>query len=331
MKLKNYLKRLLWILLMAMVSALMIWQFQIDAEKVRIYQEPDYDYYLSLFWEVLKELAILLPIWLLSLLGLVRSFLGENWFPFAKKIPAQTTKIILAVTVPLLVGATIAGALYSEYTNDSYAIQDMMEYRFEAWKTTLAWILSYDILLYIEQRGIQRNCSRKNIRKQQVWVTVTIALLWMILFELSCVDLWYTPLNYVGSPNTLEDYCLWWFSLYSAVFLLPFLFLSARKVIRLFKNNAQWLTLSVIVPPKITILTSLILTGLMVWQIHESRSDSAMIAAFDVPEHMEAAAVGHKCQAIIWGLALVYMICLLVKQILAVRRAKREQNAENLI
>lgn len=65
---------------------------EIDSEKVRIYQEPNFDYYVSLFWEILKELAILLPLWLLSLLGLARSFRGENWLPFAEKVPERMTK-----------------------------------------------------------------------------------------------------------------------------------------------------------------------------------------------------------------------------------------------
>lgn len=323
MKLKNYLKILLWVLLVAVVSGLMVWRFHIASESVRIYQEPNFDYYASLFWEILKELAILLPIWLLCLLGLARSFLGENWFPFAAKIPVQATKLIMVITASLLVCVAIASALYMEYTNDIYAIRSMIEYRFEAWRSTLAWVLFYDILLYIEQRGIQRNCGRKIIRKQQTWATMTIALIWMILFELSCVDLWHIPLNYVDSPNTLEDYYLWWFSLYSAFFLLPFLFFSARRAIRSFKDNTQWLTLSAIVPKKITLLSALVSTGFMVKQIQESRYWNEWAERADVPEYGEAAALGHTFQALMWGLALFYTICLLTKQIVAVCRAKR--------
>lgn len=331
MKFKNYLKKLLWVLLVVMVSGLMVWRFHIASESVRIYQEPDFDYYFSLFGEILKEAAVLLPIWLLCLLGLARSFLGESWFLFAEKIPMRATKLILVVTVPLLISVAVAGALYSEYTNDSYAIQYMLENRFEAWKSTLAWILFYGILLYIEQYGIRRNCGHKIIRKQQTWVAVSIALIWMILFEFSCVDLWYIPLNYVGSPNTLEDYYLWWFSLYSAVFLLPFLFFSVRKVTRLFKNDDQWLTLSMIVPKKITALFALVEAGLIVWQVQESQYWNEWAEIADVPEYGEAAALGHTFQALMWGLALFYTICLLIKQILAVRRVKRKKNTQNLI
>lgn len=331
MKYKNYLKKLLWVLLVVMVSGLMVWRFHIASEIVRIYQEPDFDYYVSLFWEILKELAILLPVWLLCLFGLARSFLGESWFSFSEKIPIRVTKLILSVTAPLLIGVAVSGSLYSEYTNDPYAIQYMLENRFEAWKSTLAWILFYGILLYIEQCGIRQNCSRKIVHKQQTWVAMTIVLIWMILFELSCVDLWYIPLNYVGSPNTLEDYYLWWFSLYSAVFLLPFLFFSVRKVTRLFKNDDQWLTLSMIVPKKITALFALVEAGLIVWQVQESQNWNEWAEIADVPEYGEAAALGHTFQALMWGLALFYTICLLIKQILAVRRVKRKKNTQNLI
>ena len=144
---KRILKRLMWIVLVATVSVIMIWRFEMALENVRIYKEPDFDYYISLFWEILKELAVLLPIWLLSLLGMARSFFGENWLPFAEKIPIRATKFALAITVPLLVCITVLGAVYSEYTDDFYIIQYMVENRFETWKTTLAWILFYCILL----------------------------------------------------------------------------------------------------------------------------------------------------------------------------------------
>ena len=328
---KRTLKKLMWIMLVATVSGIMIWRFERALENVRIYKEPDFDYYISLFWEILRELAVLLPIWLLSLLGMVRSFFGENWLPFAEKIPIRATKFALAITVPLLVCITVLGAVYSEYTDDFYIVQYMVENRFETWKTTLAWVLFYCILLYIEQWGIQRNYSRKNIRKIQEWVTVTVALIWVILFELSCVDLWYIPLRSVDCPNNQEDYYLWWFSLYSAVFLLPFLFFSVRKAIRSIKNNPRWLTLSTIVPKKVTTLVALVETSLVVWQIREYRSASAWVALSEVPEYTEARAMRHLFLAMICGQALFYTICPLIKQTLAVRWKKRERNAENLI
>lgn len=324
MKLKNCLKKFLWVLLVIAVFGLMVWRFHIASENVIIYQEPNFDYYISLFGEILKEATVLFPIWLLCLLGLIRSFLGEKWFPFAEKIPMRATKLILVVTAAVLIGVAVASVLYSEYTNDSYAIQYMLENRFEAWKTVLAWILFYGILLYIEQCGIRRNCSRKLIRKQQTWVAVTIALIWMILFELSCVDLWYIPLSGVDSPNNQEDYYLWWFSLYSAVFLLPFLFLAVRKTVRLFKNNTNWLNLSTIVPRKLAALIALIETGFMAWQIQECRSASTWIAFSEVPEYTESRVMKHLFLAMICGLALIYTVCLLIKQTLSVRRTKRK-------
>ena len=114
-----------------------------------------------------------------------------------------------------------------------------------------------------------------------------------------------------------------WFSLYAAVFLLPFLFFSVRKVIRLFKNNAQWLTLSTIIPKKISALFVLIEASLMVWQIQKIQYWNEWAEIADVPEYGEAAALGHTFQSLMWGLALLYTICLLTKQIVAVCRAKR--------
>jgi hypothetical protein len=111
--------------------------------------------------------------------------------------------------------------------------------------------------------------------------------------------------------------------LYSAVFLLPFLFFSSRRAIRSFKDNAQWLTLSAIVPKKITLLSALVSTGFMVRQIQESRYWNEWAEIADVPEYGEAAALGHTFQSLMWGLALLYTICLLTKQIVAVCRAKR--------
>lgn len=165
----------------------------------------------------------------------------------------------------------------------------------------------------------------KSYLKRSLWVLLTLFLTLMIQYSLGAMELWYISLSHVGSPNTLEDYVLWWFSLYTAIFFLPLWFFSARKTIRLFKNDEHWLTLSAIIHPKITIVISLILTGLMVWQILESLSDRAMIGSFDVPEYLEAAATAHMCQAMLWGLALIYTICLLVKQTRVAHRAKCEQ------
>ncbi len=283
----------------------------------------------ALSWEILKGIAAIgiaaiLTVWLLSLLGLARSFFGENWFPFAEKIPVRVTKMILVISMILLIGINAAGAVYSEYTADSYAMQYRMENRLKGWQTVFAWVLFYGILLYTEQWCIQRNCSRRNIRKKQVWITVTAFLTYLIVSFLADVDMWYIPLNYVDSPNRLEDYQLWWFPLYVAVFFLPLWFFAARKTIRLFKNE-QWLILSTAISNKITAVSAFVFSGMMVWQIQKYRSCISWLSFSEVPEYTEARTTGHMFQAMIWGLALFYMICLLAKQILAAHRAKREQ------
>lgn len=278
----------------------------------------------ALPWEILKGIAAIIPVWLLSLLGLARSCFGENWFPFAEKIPVRITKVILAAAAILLIGVTVAGAVYSEFAEDSPSMQYRMEHIVEGLQNVFAWVLFYGILLYTEQWCIQRNCSRRNIRKKQAWITVTFLLTCLIVASLRGMGLWYIPLDHVDSPNRLEDYLLWWYSLYMAVFFLPPWFFSARKTVRLFKNNTQWLTLSTIISKRITALIALMLTGLVVWQIQEYRSCISWLSFSEVPEHAEAMAVGHEFQAMIWGLALFYMLCLLVKQILAAHRAKCE-------
>lgn len=322
MRLKELMKKGLWVILVILVSFLMIQGGQASAENIRIEGEPTFHYYIGLSWEILKEIAVILPVWLLSLLGLARSFFGENWFPFAEKIPVRVTKVVLVAATVLLVGVAVAGAVYSAQNEDSYAVQYMMENRFEGWQNVFAWTLFYGILLYVEQWCIHRNCSRQNIRKKQIWVTVTIFLTLLILLELDCVDLWYIPLNRVDDLNDLEDYYLWWFSLYSAVFILPLWFFTARKTVRLFKNNEQWLTLSALIPKKITVLTAFLLLGIMVWQIQQWRSRSAWISFSEVPEYTRAAGMGHLFQAMIWGLTLFYILCLFVKQIRSARRIK---------
>ncbi len=324
MRFKSIVKKCMWIMLVILMSFLMFQAGQAASKNIWINGDPTFQSYIALSWEILKGIAAIIPVWLLSLLGLARSFFGENWFPFAEKIPVHITKVILVTGVILLIGITAAGAVYSEFTEDFHA-QYRMEHIVEGWQNVFAWVLFYGSLLYAEQWCIQRNCSRQNIRKKQAWITVTFLLTCLIVASLRGMDLWYIPLDYVDSPNRLEDYLLWWYSLYMAVFFLPPWFFSARKTVRLFKNNTQWLTLSTIISKRITALIALMLTGLVVWQIQEYRSCISWLSFSEVPEHAEAMAVGHEFQAMIWGLALFYMLCLLAKQILAVRRAKREQ------
>ena len=312
-------------MLVFFLSFLMIQAGRDASKNIWIEGEPTLHYYVALLWEILQGIAVIVPVWLLSILGLARSFFGENWFPFAQKIPIRVTKMILAAAVILLIGGSFAEKVYLEHTTVPFWARDTVAENFGQWQSAFIWTLFYGMLLYIEQWCIRRNESRQMIRKKQIWVTVTIFLMWLILLELSCVDLWYISLSHVDCPNDLEDYYLWWFSLYTAVFFLPFWFFSARKTVRAFKDNPQWLTLTTIIPKTTTVLIALAATGFMIQQIQECRYWNEWTEFADLPEYGEAAAMGHTFQAMMWGLLLFYMICLFVKQIRAARRAKREQ------
>lgn len=325
MRYKQIMKKCLWIILSVLMTLVVILAGYDAAGNVWTDGEPTFRYYVALFWEILTGIAVFVPVWLLTLLGFARCCLGENWFPFAEKIPIRITKFVLAASAILMVGISVVSAVYLEFSDAPYGVRYGMENGFKVIKTVSAWILFYSILMYVEQWCITRKYSRQDIRKTQRWVTITVFLTWLILFELSCVKLWYTPLERVGDWNTLEDYDLWWFSLYSAVFFLPFWFFSARKTVRLLKNDDHWLTLTAIISKRITVLIALISTGLAVWQLRESCLDRAEIPFFDVPEYLEASATGHMVQAMIWGLVLFYTICLFVKHLQAERRAKCTQ------
>ena len=313
-------------MLVIFMSFLMIQAGWDASNNIWIEGDPTFHYYVALFLEILQGIAVFVPVWLLSLLGLVRSFLGETWFPFAEKIPVRVTKGILAAAVVLLIGVFIAEKVYLKYTTVPFWTRDTIEDSFGKWQSAFVWMLFYGMLLYIEQLGIHRNDSRSMIRRKQLWLTVTIFLTYLVVSCLGGVDLWYIPLSHVTCPNDLEDYYLWWFSLYSAVCVLPLLFFSFRKTIRLFKNNTRWLTLSTIVSKKITALIALVSTGFMVAQIQKSRYWNDWVEIADLPEYGEAAAMGHTFQAMMWGLLLFFAICLLVKQLRAAHRAKRTSN-----
>ena len=325
MKAKEVLKKCLWIMLVFLLSFLMIQAGRDASKNIWIEGEPTIHYYVALLWEILQGIAVIVPVWLLSILGLARSFFGENWFPFAQKIPIRVTKMTLAAAVILLIGVSVAEKVYLEYTTVPFWTRDAVKESFGQWQSAFVWTLFYGMLLYIEQWCIRRNERRKMIRKKQLWVTVTIVLTYLIVVFLDGVNLWYTPLSRVDSPNNLEDYYLWWFSLYTAVFFLPFWFFSARKTVRAFKDNPQWLTLTTIIPKTTTVLIALAATGFMIQQIQECRYWNEWTEFADLSEYGEAAAMGHTFQAMMWGLLLFYMICLFVKQIRAARRAKREQ------
>lgn len=331
MKVKEIMKKCMWGLLVILITYLMIQAGKDSSNNIWIEGDPTFRYYAALSWEILNGIAVFLPVWLLSLLGLARSCFGENWFPFAQKIPVRVTKMILAAAVILLIGVSVAEKVYLEYTTVPFWVRDTVKESFDQWQSVFVWTLFYGMLLYIEQWCIRRNDSRQMIRKKQLWVVVTIFLAYLIVVFIGGIDLWYTPLERVGDLNGLEDYELWWFSLYSAVFVLPLWFFSARKMIRLFKNNEQWLTLTDIIPKKITAMIALAATGFMVQQIQESRYWNEWTEFADLPEYGEAASMGHTFHAMMWGLLLFYMICLFVKQIRTARRAKREQKYEETV
>lgn len=324
MKVKEVMKKCLWGLLVILMTYLMIQAGRDASHNIWIEGDPTFRFYVALSREILKGIAAILPVWLLSLLGLARSFFGENWFPFAQKIPIRVTKWIMAAAVILLIGVSFAEKVYLEHTTVPFWALDTVAENFDQWQSAFIWTLFYGMLLYIEQWCIRRNESRQMIRKKQIWVTVTIFLMWLILLELSCVDLWYISLSHVDCPNDLEDYYLWWFSLYNAVFFFPLWFFSARKAVRLFKDNPQWLALTTIIPKTITVLIALVATGFMVQQKQECRYWNEWTEFADLPEYGEAAAMGHTFQAMMWGLLLFYMICLLVKQIRSIGKAALE-------
>ena len=314
-------KKCIWFALVILMSWVLILEGKAIVDMILDYPDLTVGDYDLLDWTLQKLIVFHLPIWFLVLLGLIRSFLGGNWFPFAERIPVSVTKTVMAAAAILWVGLAVFSAVYLRQIQKSYDLYFRMESVFSRWRTVFPVILYYSVLLYIEQWSIQRNCSRQDTRKIQVWITVTLFLTCLIAVFVGGVGLGYIPLGYVDSLNRLEDYYLWWFYLYLAVFLLPLWFFSARKTVRLLRGDAQWLTLSTILPKKMTAWIALILTGLMVWQIQEGRYYGAL--TMDVPEYAEAAAMGHMYQAMLWGLALFYMLCLLVRQIRSAHKVKR--------
>ena len=118
MRSKETMKKCLWAMLVVLLSFLMIQTGQAVSENIWIDGDPTFQYYVALFWEILKGIAAILPVWLLALLGLARSCFGENWFPFAEKIPVCVTKVILAAAAILVLGVSVAGVLYSVYDGE---------------------------------------------------------------------------------------------------------------------------------------------------------------------------------------------------------------------
>lgn len=307
-------KKCIWFALVILMSHLLVLEGQAVANTILFHSDPAVRNYDQLAWSIQKMIVVYIPIWCLALLGLVRSFLGENWFPFAERIPVSVTKVVMVAAAILWVGAAVFSAIYLKQLRKSYDLYFQMEGVFFRWRTYFLATLYYAVLLYIEQWSIQKNCSRQSIRERQVWFTVTLFLTLMILFSLGGVKLWYIPLSHVDSPNTLEDFDLWLFSLYFGVLFLPPWFLSARKTVRLFKHES-WLSLSAAIPRKLTVLAALILTGFTAWQILECRDWSKLLLTSDLPECIQAAVSLHLFYAMVGGLALFCTICLLIRQL----------------
>ena len=329
MGVKRNLKRCIWLALVILMSHLLVLEGQAVADTIFFHADPAVRDYDQLAWSIQKMIVVYVPIWCLTLLGLIRSFLGEDWFPLAEKIPVSVTKAVMAVAAILWAGAAVFSTVYLRQIQKSYDLYFRMESVFSRWRTVFPVILYYSVLLYIEQWSIQKNCSRQNIRKRQLWFTVTVFLTLMILLFLGGVKLWYIPLSHVDSPNTLEDFDLWLFSLYFGVLFLPLWFLSARKTIRLFKHES-WLSLSAIIPRKLTVLTALILTGFIAWQILECRDWSKLLLASDLPVRIQAAVSLHLFYVMVGGLAFLCTICILIRQLWTTHKEKQQYSEERV-
>lgn len=329
MGVKRNVKRCIWLTLVILMSWVLVLEGKAVVDTILAHPDLtvwDYDH---LDWALQKMTVFYLPIWCLALLGLLRSFLGENWFPIAERIPMSVTKAVMAASAILWAGVAVFSAIYLQQIQKSYDLYYRMESVLSRWRTVFLVVLYYAALLYMEQRCIQKKCTRQSIRKKQLWFTLTLLLTFMILFCLGGVKLWYIPLSHVNSPNTLEDFDLWLFSLYFGVlFLLPW-FLSARKTVRLFRHE-KWLSLSSLIPRKITALTAFALTGFTAWQILECRNWRGLCLNSDLPEYGQAAASLHLFYAMIGGLALFCTICLLIRQLRVAHKEKRQHSEESV-
>lgn len=98
-----------------------------------------------------------------------------------------------------------------------------------------------------------------------------------------------------------------------------------QKTIRLFKHESR-LSLSAIIPRKLTVLTALILTGFTVWQVLECRNWSALCLSSDLPERIQAGANLHLFYAMVGGLALFCTICILIRQLRAAQNEKQHHS-----
>ena len=166
MDVKRNVKRCIWLTLVILMSGVLILEGIAVVDTILAHPDltvRDYDH---LDWALQKMTVFYLPIWCLALLGLLRSFLGENWFPFAQRIPMSVTKAVMVVAAALWIGFTVFSAVYWKQIQKCYDLYYRMESVFSRWRTVFPVVLYYSALLYIEQWCIQKKCSRQNIRKK---------------------------------------------------------------------------------------------------------------------------------------------------------------------
>ena len=85
MKIKEILKKCMWGLLILLTTYLMIQAGKDASDNIWIEGDPTFRFYVALLWEILLGIAVFVPVWLLSLLGLARSFLGKTGYPLRRK------------------------------------------------------------------------------------------------------------------------------------------------------------------------------------------------------------------------------------------------------
>lgn len=329
MKRTSILKKSLWSIVALAITALLVQSCYVAWPRL-----PDPADFSPVFYGDLvsdwvatwSTVVFLLPLWLLSLLELGKAFLGEDRFHIAEKIPLRFTKVsILVILIMLIVWSTV-GAAYLNQLNLDLGTKLIVESGFLFMQEVLAVALFYSVQLLGQQYCIRKGCSRRDIWKMRFWITITALLVWFELLLLEGMDMWYAPLHYVDNLNTLEDYYLWQFCLFLVVFFLPFCFFAARKAIRICKGP-RWLSLSEMIPRKVSGLLSLSLLGLTLWRILEYRDYTSSDRHCDVAEIVEASAMGRFFQILICGLCLFYAVCIWVKQIITKCRNRNKEKA----
>ena len=141
MDVKRNANRCLWRALVLLMSGVMILEGIAVVDAILVHPDitaRDYD---RLDWAFQKMIVFYLPIWCLALLGLLRSFLGENWFPFAQRIPMSVTKAVMVVAAALWIAFAVFSAVYLKQIQKSYDLYDRMESVFSSWRTVFPVVL----------------------------------------------------------------------------------------------------------------------------------------------------------------------------------------------